>query len=194
MRTLKHSKDQQICQLLIYINEFERRHKRIKAKEMELPDGVLAYRLLKSANISKQKQTLAHATISKLTFDEMKQQIKAIYDQTGDSSQSSFSGSAIEVEPTYHGCNVQEESETAYNKSQNFSQKCSYRRSHFGAQKGTCDSRGRGRYPDKGANKRNPLNHTENTTKCTICHSILHWDREYHIEENKRVSLKFNNT
>ena len=123
-----------------YINESERRYNRIKAKEMELSDGVLATKkclivckLLKSANISEQKQTLACATISKLTFDGMKKQIKAIYDQTGDSSQSSFSEPAIKVEPTYHGYNVQEEFETFYNKSQNFIQRGSYRGSRFRA-------------------------------------------------------------
>ena len=54
------------------INEFERRNNKIKSKKIELPDAVLAYRLLKSANISEQKQTLARATISKLTFENMK--------------------------------------------------------------------------------------------------------------------------
>ena len=113
---------------------------------MELPDGVLACGLLKSANISEQKQTLARATIGKLTFDDMKKQIKAIYDQIGDSSQSSFSEPPIKLEPTYHGCNVQEEFETLYNKSKNFSQRGSYRGSRFGDLR-----RGRGRYPIKGA-------------------------------------------
>ena len=47
---------------------------------MELPDGVLAYRLLKSANISKEKQQLARATLTELTFTNMRKQLKAIHD------------------------------------------------------------------------------------------------------------------
>ena len=62
--------------ILDYINEFERNNK-IKSKKIELPDAVLAYtcRLLKSANVSEEKQTLARATISKLTFEDMKKQL-----------------------------------------------------------------------------------------------------------------------
>ena len=62
---------------LDYINEFERRNNKIKSKKIELPDAVLAYRLLKSANVSEQKQTLARATISKLTFEDMKKQLNS---------------------------------------------------------------------------------------------------------------------
>ena len=67
-----------------FINEWERRYDKIKAKQMVLPDGVLAYRLLKSVNISEEKQTLARATISKLSLEDMKKQIKAIFDTTVD--------------------------------------------------------------------------------------------------------------
>ena len=38
-----------------YCNEFDIRYNVIKEKKMELPQGVLAYRLLKSANLSKEK-------------------------------------------------------------------------------------------------------------------------------------------
>ena len=37
---------------------------------MELPTGVLAYRLLKSVDISEAKQQLARATMSRFTYDE----------------------------------------------------------------------------------------------------------------------------
>ena len=50
---------------------------------MGLPDGVLAYRLLKSTNLTVEKQQLARATLSELTYDNMKKQLKAIFDQPG---------------------------------------------------------------------------------------------------------------
>ena len=46
---------------------------------MELPTGVLAYRLLKSMDISENKE-LARATMASFTYDDMKKQLKAIYD------------------------------------------------------------------------------------------------------------------
>ena len=47
---------------------------------MELPTGVLAYRLLKSVEISEDKQQLARAIMSSFTYDDMKKLLKATYD------------------------------------------------------------------------------------------------------------------
>ena len=63
-----------------YLNEFERLYNKIKCHRMELPSGVLAYRLLKSANISEDRQQLARATLLELTYENMKKQLKAIFD------------------------------------------------------------------------------------------------------------------
>ena len=49
---------------------------------MELPTGVLAYRVLKNANISNEKQQLVRAALTSLTYENMKKQLKAIYDSS----------------------------------------------------------------------------------------------------------------
>ena len=46
---------------------------------MEIPIGVLAYRLFKSVGISEDKQQPARATSPSLTYDCMKKPLKAIY-------------------------------------------------------------------------------------------------------------------
>ena len=66
-----------------FINEFERRKCRIESYKMILPTGVLAYRLLQSANISEHHQQLARATIGDLNYENMLSQLKKIF---GDSS------------------------------------------------------------------------------------------------------------
>ena len=43
---------------------------------MELPTGVLAYKLLKSIVIFEDKQQLALATMASFTYDDMKKQLK----------------------------------------------------------------------------------------------------------------------
>ena len=63
-----------------FINEFERLYNNIKKHDIELPTGVLAYRLLKSVDISEDKQQLARAAISSFMYNDMKKQLKAIYD------------------------------------------------------------------------------------------------------------------
>ena len=67
---------------------------------MELPPGVLGYRLLKSVEISEGKQQLAGATMSSFTYDDMKKQLKAIYDNLS-SNEIKGSTKEIKVESTY---------------------------------------------------------------------------------------------
>ena len=51
-----------------FINESERLYNNIKKHEMELPTGELAHRLLKNAEISKDKQQLARATLTSFSW------------------------------------------------------------------------------------------------------------------------------
>ena len=67
---------------------------------MELPPGVLGYRLLKSVEISEGKQQLTGATMSSFTYDDMKKQLKAIYDNLS-TNEIKGSTTEIKVEPTY---------------------------------------------------------------------------------------------
>ena len=46
---------------------------------MELSDGVLAYRLLKSAHLSEHHEQLARATLTALSCDNLKGQLKKIF-------------------------------------------------------------------------------------------------------------------
>ena len=80
-----------------FINEFERLYNNIKKYEMELPTGVLAYRLLKSADISEDKQQLARATLPSFSYECMKKQLKTIYDNLSQE----ISTTPVKVEPTY---------------------------------------------------------------------------------------------
>ena len=65
--------------MIDFINEFERLYNNIRKYEIELPAGVLAYRLLKSAEISEDKQQLARATLMPFSYEWMKRQLKATY-------------------------------------------------------------------------------------------------------------------
>ena len=51
-----------------YINEFERLNNKVKVYNIELPDAVMAYRLLESANLQPSKSELIRATITSLTY------------------------------------------------------------------------------------------------------------------------------
>ena len=64
---------------------------------MDLPTGVLAYRLLKNADLAEDKLQLAKGTITSFSYDYMKKQQKAIY---GGSSQESIV-TPVKVEAIY---------------------------------------------------------------------------------------------
>ena len=61
-----------------YTIEFNIRYSRIKSLKMELPEGVLAYYLLKCANLTEEQQNICRATCDKLTFEEMKEKIERV--------------------------------------------------------------------------------------------------------------------
>ena len=63
-----------------YLNKFDLMYNRLKSHKIILPDPVLAYRLLESANLEKTKSDLVRATITRMSFDEMKTQLRKLED------------------------------------------------------------------------------------------------------------------
>ena len=166
-----------------FINEFERLYSNIKKYEMELPTGVLAYRLLKSADISEDKQQLARATLPSFSYECMKKQLKAIYDNLNQE----ISTTPVKVEPTYEARGyIRYGKDGFYNRGQN--------NSNFNN-----DGRGRGRFNRGGSQsnmdwrnqhsdvrKQNPVNTYGKVSRCAVCQSIYHWAKECpHNETNK---------
>ena len=77
-------------QLQTYISVFEKMVADLKKQQIVLPEAVLAYRLLNSANMSKDKVELALATVKNLTLKDMSQVIGRIFSvQTNIASSSS---------------------------------------------------------------------------------------------------------
>ena len=68
--------------IIDYINEFERLYNQIKRYDIELPTGALAYHVLKNANTPNEKQQLIRATLTSLTYENMKKLLKTIYDSS----------------------------------------------------------------------------------------------------------------
>ena len=77
---------------------FERLYQKAKNFKLELLDGVLAYRLLRSANLSDTHVQLARAMLLSLTYNNMQLQLKKIF---SDGSAQSSSLASVKIEPTY---------------------------------------------------------------------------------------------
>ena len=89
-----------------FVIEFESLYNKAKAYDMVLLDGILAYKFLNNAAISDSQAKLIRATLTTLTYESMKEQMRKIF---GDltlpiSSNSTLSASQrnsfIKVEPT----------------------------------------------------------------------------------------------
>ena len=81
------------------IIEFERLYNKAKQHKMELPDGILAYRFLNSANISSHNKQLVRATLPELSYQSMKDQLKKIFSDPTNLVSNAKQEQAIKVEP-----------------------------------------------------------------------------------------------
>ena len=66
-----------------FINELERLYNKLRVFNMELLHGVLAYRVLKSENLSTENEKLARATIKELTYKNMCEQLRKLFVDIG---------------------------------------------------------------------------------------------------------------
>lgn len=83
------------------IVEFARLDYKIKVHKMVLPDGELAYRVLKSANLSAEQQQVARATTTEFKYDITVPPLKKIFG--GSVSASTINTEDIKVKPVYYG-------------------------------------------------------------------------------------------
>ena len=94
----RRSKDMKVKD---YIIKFESLHTKLKSLKMELPEGVKAYRLLHSANMSEEECRLCLATIKEFKYNDMKMQVMKICGDEVSSANSSFGSMTIKEEPVF---------------------------------------------------------------------------------------------
>ena len=88
-----------------YINEFERLHNKLKYYKLVYPDAAVAYRLLESANLSKEKNELIRTTVTKLEYNLIKIQLRKLEDSAVRGEHNEHSLEQIKDEPldTFYG-------------------------------------------------------------------------------------------
>lgn len=138
-----------------YVMEYERLYNRCKKYKLELPDAVLAFKLLDGSGLDLRSRQMALTACSAtsatgLTFDKMKSALNRIFSEMP----SETSTSAISVKP-----------EVAM-----FTKYDGRRSRTQWAKKGDYQS-GTGGLPIG----TNPLNKFGKRTRCAICQSVFHW-------------------
>ena len=182
-----------------YCSEFQRKLAKVKNSGTTLAEHIIAYRLLKSANLSETEEQLVKATTATMTNDDMTKQLKKVFNSTLASGMSKSEGEVkikeepIENETLYGGTyrsyrTGPPRSDRRDNRDYN-EQRDGYqfnnRRSERGGNRGYSDQRSNIRWSTGSDNRdtkdqkkqrgRNPLDIYGKVTRCDICDSINHW-------------------
>ncbi|XP_063726781.1 uncharacterized protein LOC134854457 [Symsagittifera roscoffensis] len=162
MYTAFESISRSSASVIEHIADFERAYTKMKRFKMELPDSILACKLLHSCNLTSNERQLVLSASNELNFDTMKKSLRRIFS----GSSSSTSGVQLKDEPAFVANEeLNEESALISDRFQ--------RRGRF---------RGRGQASYsflRGVQKkgRNPVDKEGRVTTCTECGSRNHWFR-----------------
>ena len=89
-----------------YVAVFDAKYRKIEKKKMTLPAEILAFKLLRKANISKEEKLLVLAEINydnkETLYEEVKKSLKKFKGSDGESCNS---GSSIKMEPAFLAAN-----------------------------------------------------------------------------------------
>ena len=158
-----------------YIVDFNIKYGKIKSFKMELPDGVLAYYLLKCANLTEEQTNICRATCTKLTYKDMRQQIEKVTSNCDLVSAKSESV-AVAVEPQFYGEEYVDDGPHEHDDYQGeyneypteetyYSQQPQYRPRPTSASFKSSTGNPRQNAPDEFGNP----------TRCAFCQSTYHW-------------------
>ena len=167
-----------------FIIEFDKRLNRTIKLGTTMSDDLLAYRLIKSANLLEQDERVVKATC-KLNYSEVKDKLKSMFGDAVSSKSSDFhvNVKAEEVFDSTHEFQNNSENTTLYIRGKNRGR---YRGNHRGSFRGYRGNKLQSNRSDNSKNSnsesqcdtsdcKNPLNEDGDFTQCVICKSIYHW-------------------
>lgn len=85
-----------------FLTEFEKRYHKTKSYGTIWSDDLLAYRLLKSANLTTRDEQLVKATIGELKYETVKTKLVKIFSDISEVPTSNLNNLNIKSEPTFH--------------------------------------------------------------------------------------------
>ena len=176
----KRVKESTIREFLV---EFDKRLHRIQ-DYIKYPEDLLAYRLLKAANLEPTHEKLIKATITDLKYDDVRNKlVKVFADESMSGLENDFTDMKVKSETTFYGkesedeINSSEEENAFYTRNrQPYKYKPrggTVRKSNYRTEQSIKSERTRTQ--DKG---KNPLDKFGRVTRCSVCDSINHWQQD----------------
>ena len=193
-----------------YVAEFNKRVNKLKTHKITYTDDVTGFKLLKGANIPPNEEKLIKATIADISFDHVLKKLKDIY---GDDkpSEAKFN---LKVEPTFYTKQETPSDEERLDDSE-FLEEADVNDTFFTTRRGR---NFRPQYPSRSSQPqssrqqgaassnwrdtnlqsqsrsrgRNPITRNGTQTKCRICQSINHWEKDCPDKKVNDVSFMLN--
>lgn len=189
--------------------DFEKAVKRLEEHEIKLPSAVLAYELLRSANVSEYQYSVAVAIVGELNYDNMKNTVRKITELPSPQKSSAKTQMKIvkeensyfmDNESEFSSYENKENEEVYYN--QNNRGRSRYRQPRRGFR--SYNYGGRGNYqrnPEENGKrvgkKTNPRDSNGHIMPCSVCKSIFHFANQCPDSSptyyNENVALLQNN-
>ena len=180
-----------------FLIEFENKHFKIKEFKVTT-DDLLGFRLIKAANLSPDKEELIKATVTELTYNEVKTKMSKIFSDESQIPAPSSSMSTSQQQETFATSSeyVQDDDEPLSNSDEEEAYYANYRHDQrqprrqvsFNPRRNTRSSNDRPsilknwRSPERNNDKkfiqkpaRNSVDKYGNQTRCSVCESINHW-------------------
>ena len=175
-----------------YLIEFDCLVAKLKDYKITLPEPVLAYRALKSANLRPEDERLIKATVSELTLAEMSKQLKKVMRgyNTSNTSERKYPAvqvkSELDIEFNESAPEKQNDPETP---NEVYYGRWSGRRPYYNSNRRGRSNRGRGgrynsmerynRYGTHSSGKKyNPPGPDGKPSRCNLCGCTLHWAKD----------------
>ena len=180
-----------------YINEFDKRLKKLSSHKIVYPDDIKGYRLLKNSKIQTDEEKLIKATITSIAYDTVLKKLKDVF---GDAKPGE-SRLSMKTEPIFHTkqeapsdeeglddeFQANETSDAFYTRrpynQNNSSNNNSRYNNNFGRSGQRQNSSSSTNWRTDSNNRqarggRNPRTRTGIQTKCRHCESIYHWEKD----------------
>ena len=176
--------------------EFDRLVQQLKGYAIELPEPVLAYRALKSANLSPENEKLVRATVPAVKLESMMLQLKKVAGlETQNQICEAVAAVKIKQEPNVNFNELSDDMNSVngdlddvYYASRGFGGRY---RGVYGERRGSRYQRGggRSRYRGRGrgasSKKTNPIGPDGGPSTCHMCGSFMHWARDCPHKESE---------
>ena len=175
-----------------HIHQFEKLYYKLQRHGTKISEDLLAYKLLKSANLSKQDEKLEKGTVKELTLTNMKVQLKKIFlDKESLSTLSSEPLSIHDINEVTSEDIDCEPLKTFYTGRRNVPTNRQYTPPRRQQTYNNIPSTRRHSSSPQNFTTINPRNiRTGETTRCNICESIFHWaascsDKQHRTYDNQ---------